>query len=168
MALRFAGGASFGQTPKLYFLGGTTNWIGDRTLDARVYEVENLYFSDVVTPLRGFPYYDLIGDRYGLMNWEFRFPMIDYFAMRFPLPLQLSRVQGVIFTDMGAAWFGSDFKVGTSQGGSSRLLDIKTGFGFGMRANLGFLVLRYDLAWSTDFDRISDKPSYYFSFGADF
>ncbi|MDH4155822.1 MAG: hypothetical protein OEW00_00910, partial [candidate division Zixibacteria bacterium] len=168
VAVRFAGGASFGKTPKLYFLGGTTNWIGDRTLDARVYEVENLYFSDVVTPLRGFPYYDMTGDRYGLINWEFRFPMIDYFAMRFPLPLQLSRVQGVVFTDMGAAWFGSDFKGGTSQGGNSRLVDIKTGFGFGMRANLGFLVLRYDLAWSTDFDQISDKPSYYFSFGADF
>lgn len=168
VAFRASGGASFGGTPKLYFLGGTTNWIGSRTLDSKVYEVENLYFSDVVTPLRGVPYYDLSGDRYGLVNLEFRFPMIDYFVMRYPLPLVLSRVKGVIFTDFGTAWNGSDFKGGTSQDGSSRLVDIKTGFGFGMRANLGFLVLRYDLAWTTDFDSVSDKPTYYFSFGADF
>ncbi|MEK7775616.1 MAG: hypothetical protein AAB305_07010, partial [Candidatus Zixiibacteriota bacterium] len=66
MAFRAAGGASRGATPKQYFLGGTTNWIGNRTLDARVYEVENLYFSDVVTPLRGVDYYELSGTRYGL------------------------------------------------------------------------------------------------------
>lgn len=168
MAFRLAGGASFGKTPKLYFLGGTTNWIGNRTLDAKVYGVENLYFADVVTPLRGVPYYELSGNRYALVNWEFRFPMIEYFAMRFPLPLVISRVVGVVFTDMGAAWYDDNFKGGTTTNGHNRLQDIHTGFGFGMRANLGFVVLRYDLAWSTDFYHVSDKPSYYFSLGADF
>ncbi|MFQ5452932.1 MAG: BamA/TamA family outer membrane protein, partial [Candidatus Zixiibacteriota bacterium] len=167
-AFRFSGGVSFGTTPKLYFLGGTTNWIGNRTLDARVYEVENLYFADVVTPLRGVPYYELSGNRYGLLNAEFRFPLIDYFAMRFPLPLTISRVQGVFFTDIGAAWFGDNFKGATGEGGNNRLNDIKFGFGVGMRMNLGFFLLRYDLAWTTDFYQISDRPSYYFSFGADF
>ena len=169
MALRLSGGASFGETPKQYFLGGTTNWIGTRTVDTKVYEVENLYFADVVTPLRSHKYYELSGDRYGLINWEFRFPMIQYLAMRFPLPIVLSNVAGALFTDVGAAWTGDDFKGGTSQDGDSRLHDIKTGFGFGMRMNLfGFMLLRYDLAWSTDFNSISDKPHYYFSFGADF
>ncbi len=167
MAFRLAGGASFGKTPKQYFLGGTTNWIGNRTLDAKVYEVENLYFADVVTPLRGVPYYELSGNRYALINWEFRFPMIEYFVMRFPLPVVISRVAGAVFVDAGSAWHNENFKGGTSVG-HSRLLDIHTGFGFGMRANLGFVVLRYDLAWSTDFYRVSDKPTYYFSLGADF
>ncbi len=168
MAFRLAGGASFGKTPKLYFVGGTTNWIGNRTLDAKVYEVENLYFADVVTPLRGVEYYEMSGNRYGLVNWEFRFPMIEYFAMRFPLPLVISRVVGAIFTDIGSAWYNDDFKGGTSTNGHNHLQDIHTGFGLGMRANLGFVVLRYDLAWSTDFYHVSDKPSYYVSFGADF
>lgn len=168
MALRFSGGASFGDTPKQYFLGGTSYWIGNRTLDAEVYEVENLYFADVVTPLRGIEYYGLSGNRYGLVNWEFRFPMIDYFIMRFPLPIAIANVQGAIFTDIGSAWTDNNFKFGTSKDGSSRLLDVRTGFGFGMRANLGFMVLRYDLAWTTDFNTVSDKPTYYFSFGADF
>ncbi|MDH4035471.1 MAG: BamA/TamA family outer membrane protein, partial [candidate division Zixibacteria bacterium] len=180
LAFRASGGASNGRTPKLYFLGGTTNWIGNTTLDAKVYEVENLYFADVVTPLRGIDYYSLAGDRYGLINIEFRYPMIDYFAMRFPLALTISRVGGAIFLDMGSAWEGSNFKAGTTHGGlpadstlggrgsEKRLLDLKTGFGFGMRANLGFILLRYDIAWSTDFYSVSDKPTFYFSMGADF
>ncbi|MCP4685322.1 MAG: BamA/TamA family outer membrane protein [bacterium] len=168
MAFRVSGGASFSRTPKQYFLGGTTNWIGSRTLDATVYEVENLYFADVVTPLRGQKYYGISGDRYALINWEFKFPMIQYLHMRYPLPLVLSNVSGSIFTDMGAAWFGDNFKGGTSDGGKKRLQDIKTGFGLGMRINLGIFLLRYDLAWGTDFYKVSDKPTSYFSFGADF
>jgi len=167
-ALRTSGGFSTGHTPKQYFLGGTTNWIGNRTRDAKVYEVENLYFADVVTPLRGIPYYDMSGDRYALTNLEFRYPLIDYLAVHFPLSFALSQVQGAIFLDAGSAWFGGQFKGGTSQGGHSRLQDIKTGFGFGMRANLGIFVLRYDLAWSTNFNTISKKSTSYFSFGADF
>ncbi len=166
-AFRASGGASAGNTPKLYFLGGTSNWIGNRTLDAKVYEVENLYFADVITPLRGTPYYELSGDRYGLINMEFRYPMIDYFVLRFPLTIVLSRVQGALFFDAGSAWFGNNFKGGTSDG-HSRLNDIKAGFGMGLRANLGIFVLRYDLAWKTDFNTIADKSTSYFSFGADF
>ena len=169
MAFRASGGASFGHTPKQYFLGGTTNWIGSRTLDAKVYDVENLYFADVVTPLRGQKYYGISGDRYALVNWELRFPLIQYFAMKYPLPLVLSNITGAVFTDIGSAWFGSKFKGGTTEGGISRLQDIKAGFGCGMRINLfGFALLRYDVAWGTDFDRVSDRPTHYFSFGADF
>ena len=94
--------------------------------------------------------------------------MIDYFIMRYPLPLAISQVKGVLFYDMGAAWYGSNFKGGTSSDGKSRLQDIKAGFGFGMRMNLGFLLLRYDLAWATDFNSVSAHPTNYFSFGADF
>jgi hypothetical protein len=169
LALRVSGAASTGRTPKQYFLGGTSNWIGRRTLSDEVYEIKNLYFSDVVTPLRGIPYYGITGNRYALINTEFRFPMIQYFVMRFPLRFAITNVTGVIFADMGAAWNDSDFKGGSSAGGKSRLLDIKTGFGFGWRANLlGFILLRYDLAWTTDFAGVSDKPTSYFSFGADF
>ncbi|MBU0983146.1 MAG: hypothetical protein KKA42_04700, partial [candidate division Zixibacteria bacterium] len=159
LAFRLSGGASFGATPKRYFLGGTTNWVGSRTLDPTVYEVENLYFADVVTPLRGQKYYDLSGDRYGLLNVEFRFPMIQYFAMKYPLPLILGNVVGAVFLDVGAAWDGD--KV-TNE-------NIKTGFGWGMRMNLfGFALLRYDLAWDTNWDKVSAHPKAYFSLGADF
>ncbi len=169
VALRFAGAASSGVTPKRYFLGGTTNWIGSRTIDVSFYDVENLYFADVVTPLRGQQYYGLNGTRFGLMNLEARFPLVQYLAMRFPLPIVLANVNGATFIDMGAAWNHADFKGGTSLNGISRFQDIKTGFGFGMRANMfGLALLRWDIAWSTDFYKVSDHPTYYFSFGADF
>jgi hypothetical protein len=30
------------------------------------------------------------------------------------------------------------------------------------------MLLRYDVAWQTDFYDVSDRPKHYFSFGADF
>jgi len=169
-AFRLAGGMSGGKTPKRYFLGGTTNWIGSRTLDSAVYDVENLYFSEIVTPLRGIPYYGLSGNRYGLMNFEFRFPLVRMLALGFPLPLVLGNVMGVAFTDVGASWFDGKFKgVATDPNGSQHFNDIHTGFGCGARLNvLGFALLRYDIAWNTDFAKVSDRPTHYFSIGADF
>ena len=168
LAFRVSSGASFGRTPKLYFLGGTTNWIGKKTYDASVYDVKNLYFADIVTPLRGVPYYELSGNRYGLINAEFRFPLIDYFALHFPLPIVFSRIQGVFFTDIGSAWNNSNFKGGVSDNGDGRLNDIKMGFGTGLRLNLGFFLLRYDLAWGTDLNTVFPRTTSYFSMGADF
>ncbi len=168
IALRFSGGASWGDNPKRYFLGGTTNWIGDVVVDASVYNEENLYFADVVTPLRGFDYYELSGTRYFLGNFEFRYPFIDYLKMNFPLPMAIRYVTGAIFYDIGAAWEKDEIFKGGSSRGDPRLQDIKSSFGFGIRANLGFLVLRYDLAWSTDFASVAHHPKYYFSLGADF
>lgn len=168
-AFRLTGGGSGGRSPKQYFLGGTTNWIGRRDYDQSIYEIDNLYFSDIITPLRGIDYYELQGNRYALMNAEFRFPLIQYFITRFPLALAITNVTGSMFLDMGSAWTDNNFKGGTSQDSGSKLVDIKTGFGFGMRANMfGFVLLRYDLAWSTDWNSVSASPTYYFSLGADF
>ena len=167
--LRLSGGASFGRTPKTYFVGGVNNWIGSRNLANPVYEVENLYFADVVTPLRGQPIYGIAGNRYGAINAELRFPLVQVLALKYPLPLVFQNIMGVIFTDMGSAWNGNNFKGGTSDGGNKRFQDIRTGFGCGMRMNFaGLALLRYDCAWSTDFDRVSDRPTHYFSLGADF
>ena len=103
-----------------------------------------------------------------MSNLELHFPFIDYFQMRYPLHLGLSRIVGALFFDMGAAWSEHDgFKGATSRGGN-RLLGIKSGFGFGARANLGFLVLRYDMAWQTDFNSVAPHTKHYFSLGADF
>lgn len=168
IALRGSGGYSGGKQPKTYFLGGNTNRIGSITVGNSVYEIENLYFSSIITPLRGYDYYQITGTRYAVSNLEFRFPFIDYFQMRFPVKLGLSRIGGALFMDMGAAWKkGTEFKGGTSEGGS-RLVGIKTGFGFGARANLGFLLLRYDMAWRTDFHSVAPHTKHYFSLGAEF
>jgi Tol biopolymer transport system component len=168
LAYRLSGGASWGSTPKRYFLGGTENKIGSTTGDVSVYDVENLYFSEIITPMRGYNYFDLQGDRYFLLNLEFRYPFIDYLKMNFPLPLTIGYLTGNMFFDMGAAWNWDDgFKGGSSEGGA-HLEDIKTAFGCGMRANLGIFVLRYDVAWRFDFRNVAERPEHYFSIGADF
>jgi hypothetical protein len=167
-AFRLSGGISRGNNPKNYFLGGSTNKIGSVSVAADVYEVENLYFSSVVTPLRGYSYYELVGTRYAVTNMEIRFPFVDYFLMRYPLRLGLASITGSLFLDMGAAWSNDrEFKGATSLGGP-RLVGIKSGFGFGARANLGFLILRYDLAWRTNFHTVEPHTKHYFSLGADF
>jgi len=168
LALRASGGFSEGGVPKTYYLGGTTNKIGSVSVGNEIYEIENLYFSGIVTPLRGYDYYEIHGTRYAMTNVEIHFPFIDYFVMRYPLHMGLSRVTGALFLDMGAAWDDNPmFKGGTTDGGA-RLTGIKSGFGFGARANLGFLVLRYDLAWKTDFQTVAPHTVHYFSLGADF
>jgi len=168
-AFRVSGGFSGGKTPKRYFLGGTSNKIGSTTVDAEVYDVENLYFSDIITPMRGYDYYEMSGTRYVLTNLEFRYPFVEYLKMNFPLPLTIGYITGNIFYDMGTTWEDdSKFKGGISSSGPARLNDIKSAFGFGIRANLGIFVLRYDLAWTTDFAYVADHPKYYFSIGADF
>lgn len=168
VALRFSGGASWGGQPKRYFLGGTSNYIGNTVVDAHVYDEDNLYFASVVTPLRGFDYYELYGTRYALTNFEFRYPFIDYLKTNFPLPMTIGYVTGAVFYDMGAAWTNDEAFKGGSSEGDPHLRDIKASFGFGIRANLGIFVLRYDLAWRTDFAHVADHPKYAFSLGADF
>jgi outer membrane protein assembly factor BamA len=167
LALRASGGVSEGDDPKQFFLGGTSNWVGSARPNLDIYDVENLYFSKVVTPLRGYNYYELQGTKYAITNIEFRFPFVDYFVVKFPLPIVLTRMRGAIFADVGAAWNENETFQGARNDGDWRLTGIKSGFGYGARVNLGFMVLKYDEAWKTDLNSVS-KPKHYFSLGAEF
>jgi Tol biopolymer transport system component len=166
-ALRFTAGYSGGANPKRYFLGGTTNWLKNVDVAQEIYNVDNLYFGEVITPLRGYDYYEVGGRKFFLFNLELRYPFVDYLITAFPLPMFLSRITGAIFWDMGAAWDDNDKFKGAIGTGTNRLEDIKAAFGYGARVNLGFLLLKFDTAWRTDLDKTS-KPRYYFSLGAEY
>jgi outer membrane protein assembly factor BamA len=122
--------------------------------------------------LRGLDYGELTGTRIALTNLEFRYPLIDQLSLGFPLPLTLRGVRGVFFLDMGAAWFREngleDFKPFSSGGTIGKLNDVKAGYGFGVRMNLGFFIIRYDLAQRTDFSRNIGRSRSYFSLGAEY
>jgi outer membrane protein assembly factor BamA len=168
LALRMTGGTSYGSDKKTYYLGGTTNYIGGVDSGLDEYSIQGFYFSKIVTPLRGYDYFEFTGSKYALINAEFRYPFLDYFAMSFPLPLVISRVSGAMFLDVGAVWNANrEFKGATGANGDVRLQGIKSGFGLGARVNLGIFLLRYDLAWAHDLIKVS-KPQHYFSFGAEF
>lgn len=122
-------------------------------------------------------YYDLYGfngvrghdsDDYGhnklLGSLELRFPFFEYVAMNFPIPVTIPNIRGTMFLDVGTVC--DDWKkVKVVQNGA--LKDLKLGFGFGPRLNLGYVVFRVDVAWATDFKNYS-KPMYYVSLMEDF
>ncbi len=174
LALRLAGGFSEGSEPQRFFLGGTDNWLNPHFRGGlRIDRPEDIYFSSFETPLRGAHYYEQTGNRFALLNLEFRFPLIRYLILGWPLPLGFQNIRGAMFTDIGAAWPGKwgryeNFKpFKKSPGFVPALQDLVMGYGFGARAHLGFLLLRWDVAWQTDLHRSSARPIHYFSAGAE-
>jgi Tol biopolymer transport system component len=170
--VRMAGGVSDGRNPQRFLLGGMMGWINYQYND-NAYDyagVDNFYFSSFVTPLRGYPYYEMIGSRFFLTNLEFRFPLIHYLILGWPIPLGFQNIRGSMFLDIGSAW-DNDRSWKPFTGGESaipRLNDLGAGYGFGVRMNLGFFLLKYDIAWKTDFNKTEGKPMHYFTMGAEF
>lgn len=138
LALRGVGGISGGKNPQKFGLDG--------------------YYG-----VRGFED-DLEGRKIAMATAELRVPFMDYFAMAFPLPLVMTQIRGSIFTDVGTVWNKDKDFVGMQD---DRLRDVKFGFGYGPRFNIGFAVLKLDFAWLTDFHSTS-KPIYYLSLTEDF
>jgi outer membrane protein assembly factor BamA len=169
LALKIGGGGSAGRDAKLFNLGGSSNWIGPKREKGDIFGVEDIYVNELVVPLRGYSYFAFTGTHYGIANLEFRYPFIDYFQLRFPLPISLQQVAGAVFWDMGATWYDrKSFRFFDKDQGFPVLGTVNGGFGLGARANLGIFVLRVDLAWATDLDKVAAKPETYFSFGAEF
>ena len=173
-AARFSGGASFGADAPNYFLGGTPGWINwgvneeELSFNERIQDVQNIYFSEFEVPLRGGSYYQLVGTRYFLGNYEFRFPMFHRLDLGWPLPLRFPLIMGVAFTDFGVAWGPGKLVISKrDEFGVKRFEDAFLGYGFGLRLPIGFAMLKIDLAWNNDLSRTS-KPRYYFSLGTDF
>ncbi len=147
-----------------FFLGGDENWFL-YNYNAAGYQANtnNFFYSDIIVPLRGWDYLDIIGTRYAVVNTEFRFPFLKEMSLVWPLPMTLRYVNGAVFTDIGNAWNPDE-----------QLRNVplpKTvygGVGGGLRANLGIFVLRWDRAWKTDFSTFFGPYKDYFSLGAEF
>ncbi len=169
-AFRINGGISGGPNPMQFILGGLENWINRSFAnDIQQQDITNFFFSYFAFPLRGADYYEKVGTRFFLINAELRFPLVDYFIIRFPLPLGFANIRGAGFLDVGSAWSSDSRFRGTyiNNRGELALRDIVASFGWGFRANLGIFLLRMDAAWRTDLASIS-APRYLFSLGTDF
>ena len=156
-------GASFslknGSSARRYLLGGNDQWfIYQVNIDEYEKNMPYTFYSDFVTPFRGWSYVDFSGTRIGVINSEFRFPFVREISLVWPLPLQINYINGALFTDIGNTWDAKDGLPDKLYGG----------IGFGMRANLGMFILRFDRGWPTDWDRIVGPPINYFSLGAEF
>jgi len=137
-AMRLNGAISTGKNPDRFNLGG---YYGVRALDTNI-----------------------SGEKKVLTSLELRFPFFDNINLIFPIPLGLQNIRGSVFVDAGSVWDDNkDFR-GIKDG---KLQDIKLGYGFGPRLNLGYFVLKLDIAWQSDLSEIS-KPLYYLSLTEDF
>jgi hypothetical protein len=168
-ATRLAAGFSEGETPQRFYLGGVRNWVNRKFAnDIPSESIEDIYFSTLVLPFRGADYYQKKGTRFAVANMEFRYPLIQYLLLGWPLPALFYNVRGALFTDIGSAWNQDNFRGAYhDEDGLYRLNDILMGYGVGTRINLGFILFQWDVAWSTDLV-VSSKPKYYFSLGAEF
>jgi outer membrane protein assembly factor BamA len=119
--------------------------------------------------MRGYRLMEKAGNRYALLNSEFRYPFIKYLALGFPFPMVLGNISGVVFSDFGSAWTNEDFR-GTVKDPEDgyRLNDLLFSSGIGSRMNAGYFILRYDVSWSWDFNSSASKPWHMFSLGANF
>jgi Tol biopolymer transport system component len=168
LATRISGGSSIGASPQYFFLGGISNWLNYKLKRGTVLDADNVYFSEVVTPLRGADYYELSGTNYAITNIEFRFPFMLYLGVGF-LPIQVGGIEGVMFADIGSAWNRHEDWNWTRRTEDGRQVfdDVFMGFGYGARMTIFGLLLRTDIAWKYDYDTFFE-PRYYFSFGLDF
>lgn len=105
-AIRGSGAASIGRDSQTYFMGGMLGWI-NRRYSQNSFPISRLgdtFFTQPALPLRGHPYNEIYGDKFTLLNAEFRFPL---FAAILPGPipiLPLYNLTGVAFVDAGTAW----------------------------------------------------------------
>ncbi|MEX1137518.1 MAG: hypothetical protein WEB89_11490 [Balneolales bacterium] len=158
LALRASGGASVGRDAQNFFIGGMDNWInfqweGDQIPIDRL---EDIFFTQPALPLRGHNFNAAYGDKYGLFNAEFRFPLIAA-LLPGPIPIiPLYNITGGAFVDVGTTMQGVDIQ------------DPLIGSGFGLRTILLGLPVRWDIGWPYDIGDGFGSRIHYFSIGLDF
>ncbi len=173
-AVRLGGGHSWGEQPQKYFLGGMQNWINYHYAPVNNDEadmltgMESIYLSEFVFPLRGSRYYERIGDSYFVSNLEFRFPLLRYLQLGWPLQIGIGNLRGVLFYDVGHAWNWNSDNILRDTNDNLIMDDLLMGYGWGARINLGYFMLKMDAAWRYDLESGSSIPAYTFSLGADF
>ncbi len=105
------------------------------------------YFGGLDT-LRGYSFREFVGDRGFFTNLELRFPLIDVLAT--PI-LGFRGIRGVIFLDVGGAWY-HEFETFTLwNSAENRLEDARAAYGYGISVNFGGLQLNWDFAKRTNF-----------------
>ena len=106
--------------------------------------------------LRGYQLFQFYGRNLILFNSELRFPVFERIFIATPIvDIDIPGINGALFFDAGDAWEKEPKVVGAVGGG--------------LRLNLsGYLVLRLDVAYKTDFKTISKKPRFDLFFGWDY
>ena len=174
LAARLSGGTSVGPNQQLFYSSGVQNWINrhfDPVNGFPITDLSDFIFATPVLPLRGYDINAQNGSHFGLLNAEFRFPLVAA-LLPGPIPLiPLYNIQGSAFVDAGGVWGGRGldrrFNVFKTVDGERVLDDLLVGSGFGLRTILLGYPVRLDFAWPFDGRRFGERRTY-FSIGLDF
>lgn len=168
--MRYSGGISVGKNAQRFFIGGTDGWINREFENGGIpiVNIEDFAFLTPALPMRGFNYNVKNGTKFALVNYELRYPFIQYLVTG-GLPIALGNITGATFLDVGSSWTKEKaFRgFGKNANGSTVTQDLLIGTGMGIRMFLFGLPLKIDVAWSYNGDGFS-IPKYYFSLGGDF
>jgi WD40-like Beta Propeller Repeat len=192
LAVRGFGGTFFGNSPKVYLLGGMDNWLFNQSQYFGVTskgqpnplgvssETQDLLFVEYTTSLRGFDYSTLFGNTALLFNAELRIPLIRALSNG-PVSSNFFRnMQLTAFYDIGTSWSGKPpFSSGNSvsydivSGGPFRA-EIKNylnpwlySYGVGLRSMMLGYYVKFDLAWPVENYKVMD-PRLFVTLGFDF
>ena len=117
------------------------------------------YFMGGSWDLRGWPRWSIRGEKMWLTSVELRFPLIDYFQLKFPfVDLGFPYIRGAVFFDSGSAW-------------DTQYEETLGSIGAGLRFNLfNAITLRYDIGKTIkdNFTKFQPRLFYQFFFGWDF
>ncbi|MBL7939398.1 MAG: PD40 domain-containing protein [Flavobacteriales bacterium] len=177
---RLAGSGSFGSRKIAYFLGGVDNWLFAKVDNSIPIDFsQNYFYQSMSVPMRGFFYNARNGSSFGVFNSELRLPLFRYLVNR---PIRsdfLHNFQVIGFTDVGAAWTGSDpysednsFNRVVIQRNPltitlvSKREPIVAAYGFGLRTRLLGYFVRADWAWGVD-DGVILPQVFHFSLSLD-
>jgi Tol biopolymer transport system component len=133
LALRYGGGAGEDSRGErgMFALGG----FPDTSLIEQILNFEQL--GGVA--LRGYPAFSIVGDRFQLLQTEYRFPIARVLRGPSTVPVFFDRLYGLVFFDYGNAYFGplnlNDFRKGT---GAEILMDFTLGYTQPYTLRLGF------------------------------
>lgn len=127
-AFRGSGAYSIGRDSQTFFMGGMLGWINQRWSDAEIPfdRLADTFFTMPATPLRGHEFNTTFGDRFSLVNAEFRFPLFAA-VLPGPIPLiPLYNITGAAFVDIGAAWgFDIPYSRFTEQNGDPIIFETR-------------------------------------------
>ena len=135
---------------------------------------KSLFYLGGIDTLRGYSYEELIGTRMGLLNVELRIPFIDELRFGWPFSWAIGGIRGIVFADFGTVWseeeFNSDnrYYLLRREGNRLRLDDAKGSIGLGLRLQLGFFSLDFDVARRTDLASIDPDTTFHFGLGQAF
>jgi hypothetical protein len=192
IAVRGFGGSFFGNSPKLYLLGGMDNWAFNRTqydgttanrednpLGVRG-ENQDLLFVEYATNLRGFDYATLFGNNVLLMNAEFRVPLIRTFTNAPVASSFFKNLQLIGFYDIGTSWsgkppFSGERSVSVDEYNSGPFqIDVNNylnpwlySYGVGMRTVFLGYYMKLDVAWPVENYQVKDVR-WFVTLGFDF